>query len=101
MSSSLSFVILLCCLTAIVLPSRRCGVVLVHKLGKMCKITTEEKCSTLSYDDVHIPLMDVAHRCCSEKCSIAFMQSVCCALNFGRSYQQKLTFNSKDIYETQ
>ncbi|WKY11392.1 hypothetical protein Q1695_003172 [Nippostrongylus brasiliensis] len=94
-------VIALCCLTTAAISSRLCGVVLVHRLGKMCRQTSEEKCSTLNYDDINIPIMDVAQRCCSEQCSFSYMQAVCCALNYGPSHRHRqLSFSTKDLYET-
>ncbi|CAJ0589886.1 unnamed protein product [Cylicocyclus nassatus] len=101
MSPSRSFIVILCILTTGTIASRLCGVTLVHKLGKMCKITTEESCSDLDYKDVNIPIMDVAERCCSQQCSLRFLQSVCCALNFGSSHHhRKVAFSTKDLYET-
>ncbi|EYC38839.1 hypothetical protein Y032_0691g1567 [Ancylostoma ceylanicum] len=57
MFPSRTFFIALCFLTTTILSSRLCGVMLVHKLGKMCRITTEETCSKLNFEDVNIPIM--------------------------------------------
>ncbi|ETN82821.1 hypothetical protein RB195_014963 [Necator americanus] len=101
MSQIRAFLIAFCFLTATVFSSRLCGVTLIHRLGKMCRVTTEEKCSNLNFEDIDIPITDVAQRCCSQQCSFTFMQAVCCALNFGSSFRhQKVVFTAKDLYES-